>query len=369
VVLGLNDAVDYKSFILNNPERLVIDFKKARFSANVNHLNWQDTPVLKIRQSTTNQKDVRLVLELKHKTKYQIFSLQPNGGYGHRVVIDFGEDPIKNFATTEFTQEKVPLQKAVIEKKHSNDQHHFVLAIDAGHGGEDPGAIGVRGAREKDITLAIARELDEEVTETHNIKPVMIRTGDYYVGLRQRTIKARKNQADLFVSIHADAFKDHNAHGASVFTLSPRGATSEAARWLAESENRSDLVGGVKLGGKDDVLASVLLDLSQTASSEASLRLGRAVLRNISQFSRLHSTSVQQAGFLVLKSPDIPSILVETGFISHPETEQKLKSSPYQREIAQAIIGAVNDYFRNQQHPPENSKLYYASNAPTKKMR
>jgi N-acetylmuramoyl-L-alanine amidase len=229
--------------------------------------------------------------------------------------------------------------------KSRKQQRPFIVAIDAGHGGEDPGAVGPRGAREKNVVMQISRELQLLVNKEPGMKAYLTRDGDYFVPLRTRIDKARMAQADLFISIHADAFKDRRAHGASVFSLSAHGASSEAARWIAEQENRSDLIGGVSLDDKDQMLASILLDLSQTASNAASLTLGDAVLSQIKPIAPLHgSKRVQQAGFLVLKSPDIPSILVETEFISNPAAEQKLTSKSYQRQMASAIMHGIKQY-------------------------
>jgi len=241
------------------------------------------------------------------------------------------------------------------------------VAIDAGHGGEDPGAIGPRGTQEKKIVLSIAQKLAELVEDEPGMEPVMIRTGDYYVGLRQRIAIARERQADLFVSIHADAFHSPQANGASVYTLSQSGASSEAARWLAEQENRSDLIGGVSLDDKDDMLASVLLDLSQTASTQASLTMGSTVLKQLGGITRLHAKRVQNAGFAVLKSPDIPSILVETGFISNPENEKSLRQGTYQEKIARAIFNGIKEYMRssNQYNDLPPIQMASAANAHT----
>lgn len=219
-----------------------------------------------------------------------------------------------------------------------------IIAVDAGHGGKDPGAIGGSGTREKDVTLSIARELARRIDREPGMKAVLIREGDYFLTLRQRIQKARKHQADLFVSVHADAFEDTGSKGSSVYVLSQRGATDEAARWLAARENSADLAGGVKLHDKDEVLAQVLLDLSQTATIDASFLLADRVLGELGRLGPLHKESVQQAGFLVLKSPDIPSILVETAFITNPSEERRLKDPAHQRRIASAIFSGLHAY-------------------------
>jgi N-acetylmuramoyl-L-alanine amidase len=227
----------------------------------------------------------------------------------------------------------------------------IVVAIDAGHGGEDPGAVGANGRREKDITLAIARRLERLVRAEPGMRPVLTRTGDYSVGLRKRTQLARKHKADFFVSIHADAFKDQRARGSSVFILSDRGASSEAARWLAEAENAADLVGGVSLDDKDDVLASVLLDLSQTGTRKASLDGAQSVFDQLGKLGEVHAGEVQQAGFVVLKAPDVPSLLVETAFISNPDEERRLRNPAHQQLVAEAILRGIRAYFHKSPPP------------------
>lgn len=234
-----------------------------------------------------------------------------------------------------------PVEPTKVAKRDKD----IVVAVDAGHGGDDPGAHGQNGTEEKKITLAIARKLAELINQQPGMKAVLVRKGDYYVDLRKRMQIARAAKADLFISIHADAFQNSTVKGASVFTLSNKGATSEAARWLANSENASDLVGGVSLNDKEDVLASVLLDLSQTATQDASVNVARKVLKNFEHIGELHYASVQKAGFLVLKSPDVPSILVETAFISNPSEELKLVNTAHQAKIASAIFNGVRSYF------------------------
>jgi len=283
---------------------------------------------------------LRIVLDLKQGVRPKSFTLTPNQQYGHRLVVD-----LYNKAET---TGKVVAKKTVAEKK--NQLRDLIIAIDAGHGGEDPGAIGRRGTKEKDVVYSIAKKLAALIKKEPGMRPVLIRKGDYYIGLRQRIDKARKFNADLLISIHADGFRDRRARGASVFVLSNRGATSEMARWLAEKENRSDLAGGVSLGDKDGLLAEVLLDLSQTATNEASLELADNMLGELKGISKTHKSSVQQAGFVVLKSPDIPSILIETAFISNPQEEKNLRSKKHQQKLARAMLRGIRDYFGK--HPP-----------------
>ena len=255
--------------------------------------------------------------------------MAPEGRYGHRLVIEL-----------EAGGRPTPVLRV-----DDGMERDLVIAIDAGHGGEDPGAIGRGGTKEKDVVLAVARRLAAEIDAEPGMRAVLVRTGDYFLRHRDRMERARRHRADLFVSIHADAFKNRRARGSSVYVLSQKGATDEAARWLAARENAADLVGGVSLDDKDDMLASVLLDLSQNASIGASLDVGDHVLKRLGHIGRLHKRTVQQAGFLVLKSPDIPSILVETAFISNPEEEQLLRSRTHQARISAAVLSGIREYF------------------------
>jgi N-acetylmuramoyl-L-alanine amidase len=255
-------------------------------------------------------------------------------------------------STTKPGGENRAKKSLISEKLPARD---LVIAIDAGHGGDDTGAIGRNGTYEKDVVLSIARRLYTLVKKTPGMRPVMIRQGDYYIGLRQRIDKARENKADLFISIHADSFHDRRVQGSSVFVLSNRGASSEMARWLAEKENSSDLAGGVRLNDKDQVLAEVLLDLSQNATIEASITVAGNMLGELQRVGKAHKSTVQQAGFVVLKSPDIPSVLVETAFISNPTEERKLRDSRHQEALATAMLRGINRYFAN--HPPPGTRL------------
>lgn len=363
IVLDLSAPVKYHAFTLENPHRIVVDIDDVMMQANTSHISWQKTPVIALRHSPRVKQGVRVVFDTRQAVTIKSFLLPPNEQYGNRLVIDVTSDaaaskPVTQVAaaspanvsstpaTTLSTTSKVPPVAQPVTGKVK--QRKFIVAIDAGHGGEDPGAIGARGTKEKNVVLAIARELSALVNKEPGMRAYLTRDGDYFVPLRTRIDKARAAQADLFISIHADAFKDRRANGASVFILSEHGASSEAARWIAEHENRSDLVGGVSMDDKDQILASVLLDLSQTASNEASLSLGSSVLGQIKTIAPLHgSKRVQQAGFLVLKSPDIPSILVETEFISNPNAERKLVSKQYQQQVARAIMQGIRNYYRS----------------------
>ena len=365
LVFEVTDAVEHTIFGLGKPDRLVIDLKNADLAGKVDALGPDDQRLLKLRHGTQNKTDLRVVLDLKQNVRAKSFLLKPSPPYGHRLVVDlFDRDAAKGpgvapdepkLAKARPPAEKrgraAPSEGAPLEPVGRD----IVVAIDAGHGGEDPGARGANGSREKDITLAIARRLEKLVRAEPGMRPVLTRSGDYYVGLRKRTELARKHKADFFVSIHADAFNDPRARGSSVFVLSDRGASSEAARWLAESENSADLVGGVSLDDKDDVLASVLLDLSQTGTRQASLDAAGSVFGELSKLGEVHAADVQQAGFVVLKSPDIPSMLVETAFISNPDEERKLRNPAHQELIAKGILRGIRGYFHKS--PPPGTRL------------
>lgn len=336
LVFDLTGSVNHSLFTLKSPERVVIDIEDVNLRTALQSGGGRRSLLRDIRNAPRNGDDLRVVLDLNEAVTPKSFLLRPDGNAGYRLVIDL-------FKQRETSAPK-PVIKALPEPE-PGELRDIVIAIDAGHGGKDPGASGYRGTSEKDVALAIARELARLVKKEHGMRPVLIRDGDYYIGLRERIEKAREHKADLFVSIHADAFRDTDASGSSVYALSLRGASSEAAQWLANRENASELIGGVSLDDKDDVVASVLLDLSQTATIQASLDVGSEVLSELGQYNRLHRGHVQQAGFMVLKSPDIPSILVETAFISNPAEERKLTDARYQAKIAGAILGGVKHYF------------------------
>lgn len=351
LVLDTGADVSHSIFSLENPARLVIDIKNANLKANFSQLDLSGSPIRRIRSAPRNGTDLRVVLDLEGDIKPRSFQLEPNQQYGHRLVVDLIQEGGRR-------QNSEPAQPVL--RDDAVGKRDIVVVIDAGHGGEDPGAIGPRGTREKDVVLSMARTLHALVESKPGYTARMTRTGDYYIDLRGRTLLARKHNADLFVSVHADAFRSPQPRGASVFALSQRGATSETARWLARSENRSDLiggVGGVSLDDKNDVLAGVLLDLSMTASINASIGVGDYVLRGLDRVTKLHKPGVEQAAFAVLKSPDIPSILVEAGFISNPGEEQNLRSSAYQRKIAGAVFEGIDSYFQNT--PPPGTLLAY----------
>ncbi|MGE0371779.1 MAG: N-acetylmuramoyl-L-alanine amidase [Gammaproteobacteria bacterium] len=378
VVFDVSAPVEYKVERLFNPDRLVLDFTNAALDKAVEQPVATDAIMKSIRHARRNGGDLRIVLDLKQKTEYKAFLLKPNEEYGHRLVFDLisQEHQAQQAQLDQLVQQArqgAPADKTPVKAPPAQSAapavkaaaapearpRDIVIAIDAGHGGEDPGARGYSGAYEKDIVLAIARRLQAMVDREPGMKAVMTRDGDYYLSLRKRTLKARNSRADLFVSIHADAFRDRSVRGSSLYVLSQNGATNEAARWLAEKENASDLIGGVSLDDKDNLLASVLLDLSQTATLQASFEAGDAVLSNMRPVAHMHKHQVQQAGFVVLKSPDIPSILVETAFISNPQDEKNLRTSAYQEKVAGAIFTGIRDYFSK--HPPAGTQIAAAS--------
>jgi len=349
VVFDVTGPVEHRLFALKNPDRLVIDLPNAGIDSKVSEALARGGVVKNLRSGPRNKKDLRLVLDLKGPVKPKSFVLKPNQQYGHRLVIDlFGSASAGNSAPKKIQATSTPAEL-----------RDLVIAIDAGHGGEDSGARGKRGTHEKDVALAIARRLAKLVEKEPGMRAVLIRDGDYYIGLRQRIEKARKHRADLFISIHADAFRDRSVQGSSVFVISRRGASSEMARWLAARENAADLVGGVSLDDKDDLLAEVLLDLAQAATLEASDEVANKVLAEMKRLGKVHKKRVQHAGFVVLKSPDIPSLLIETAYISNPTEEKKLKSSRHQQKVAVAIMNGVRAYFTA--NPPPGTLLAQSS--------
>jgi N-acetylmuramoyl-L-alanine amidase len=364
LVFDLSGPVQHSVFTLTSPDRLVIDINGATLGAPLN-VNSANTPITAMRSAQRTPTDLRVVIDLKKTVTPKSFTLAPNAQYGNRLVVDLFDSPadaapipVPTNVATVAPVPVTPVEPAVKLPPAPAGKRDIIVVIDAGHGGEDPGASGSRGQREKDVVLAIARELQRQVNGMKGFRAELTRTGDYFIPLRGRTEIARKKGADLFVSIHADAAPSAAAFGASVFALSDRGATSETARWLADSENRSDLIGGagnVSLDDKDRMLAGVLLDLSMTASLTSSLNVGQKVLSNIGRVTPLHKQRVEQAGFMVLKSPDIPSILVETGFISNANEASKLAAANHQQALARSISSGVRQFF--QQNPPPGTYI------------
>lgn len=381
LVFDLTSPTSAKVFTLDNPSRLVIDLDRSRLEASLDHLDLEGSAISAVRSGARDGEGLRVVLDLSRTVEPRHFILPPNEQYGHRLVVDLeypGESAVKDpidpieamIREQEIAAERV-LAEAKAEGRDPVDvspareaaQPHpkrdIIIAVDAGHGGEDAGATGPGGTHEKDVVLQMARRLARQIDGTQGFKAVMIRDSDYYVGLRQRTRIAREQKADFFVSIHADAFDSPRPHGSSVYALSQSGATSETAQWLAASENRADLIGGVdgslSLSDKDEVLRGVLLDLTMTATLNDSLTIGGQVLERMGRVNDLHKPRVEQAGFVVLKSPDIPSLLVETGFISNPGEERRLRSEGYQRRMMSAVFEGVRAHF--QRNPPPASLL------------
>lgn len=332
VVFDVDSQVRHKLDVLSDPHRVVIDLQNTEPFAQFPQPPLRNGHVQVMRHGQHGG-FLRVVLDLKQQALAKSFLLAPNKHYGHRLVVDV------------YDAER---QQAVInEKTPASGFRDIVVAVDAGHGGEDPGAIGPAGTHEKTVVLQIARKLVEAINRERGMRAVLTRTGDYYLPLRKRIELARRHKADLFISIHADAFTNRRVSGSSVYVLSNRGASSEHARWLAERENASDLIGGVSLDDKDSLLASVLLDLSQTASLEASIDVAEEVLAGLKKVGKVHKPGVESAGFAVLKSPDIPSLLVETAFISNPQEEKRLRTSAYQHKLAQALATGVKRYFED----------------------
>ena len=364
LVFDLSGPVQHSVFTLTAPDRLVIDINGASLGAPLS-VNSANTPITAMRSAQRTPTDLRVVIDLKKAVTPKSFTLAPNAQYGNRLVVDLFDDaadaapiPAPTNVAKVAPVPVTPIDPPVKLPPAPAGKREIIVVIDAGHGGEDPGASGSRGQREKDVVLAIARELQRQVNGMKGFRAELTRTGDYFIPLRGRTEIARKKGADLFVSIHADAAPSAAAFGASVFALSDRGATSETARWLADSENRSDLIGGagnVSLDDKDRMLAGVLLDLSMTASLTSSLNVGQKVLSNIGRVTPLHKQRVEQAGFMVLKSPDIPSILVEPGFISNANEASKLAAASHQQALARSISSGVRQFF--QQNPPPGTYI------------
>ncbi len=382
VTLENNGPLKATHFLVKNPERLVVDIEGLELNPTLKELiakiQSSDPYIKQVRVGQNRPNVVRLVFDLKEEIKPQVFTLEPVGNYRYRLVFDlYPVNPpdliaaliAKNASPTTTTPSDQPITaikppansnnqptkaEAPLELKPSQQTQQrqpqqtsrlITIALDPGHGGEDPGAIGKAGSREKDVVLAIAKRLKRKIEEQPNMRVMLTRDGDYFVPLHVRVQKARKVQADLFMSIHADAWVETTARGSSVFVLSEKGASSTAARWLANKENAADLIGGINIKNHDRELASVLLDLSTTAQIKDSLKLGKAVLGEISSINRLHKGSVEQAGFAVLKAPDIPSILIETAFISNPEEEAKLGDEDYQEKMAEAVLNGIQKYF------------------------
>ena len=360
VTLENDSKLKASHFIVKDPHRLVVEIEGVELDTKLKSLVAKIQPndpyIAQVRVGQNRPGVVRMVFDLKEEIQPQVFTLEPVGEYKHRLIFDlFPLNPVDPIA--DFLQKnqpsgdpRPPADNPSTAKPGPNEEkltpltRMVTIALDPGHGGEDPGAVGRGGSYEKNVVLSIARRLKSRLEQQTNVRVMLTRDGDYFVPLNVRVQKARKIQADLFVSIHADAFVEPTARGSSVFALSEKGASSTAARWLANKENAADLIGGVNLRSKNQQLASVLLDLSTTAQINDSMKLAKSVLGEIGNINRLHKAQVEQAGFAVLKAPDIPSILVETAFISNPEEEAKLTDESYQDKMADALMRGIQKY-------------------------
>lgn len=345
-VFDVSGPVDYKLFELSKPDRIVLDMRGSALAEGFS------APAAKgllknLRAGKQGKGDSRVVFDLAEGARPKSFLLPPADKFGYRLVIDF------------FPEKAKPVTIRSVVEAPAGKARNVVIAIDAGHGGDDPGATGASGTHEKEITLAVARQLKKQIDRTPGMTAMLTRDADYFIPLEDRYRKSRAAKADLFISIHADAFTSSDARGSSVWVLSPRGATNEASRWLADRENRADLVGGISLDDKDDTLAAVLLDLSQGATMGASNAVAEQVLGSLRKLGPTHRAYVERANFVVLRSPDVPSILVETAFISNPAEEARLKSPEHREKLASAILDGVNDYLRAS--PPAGSLFAQAS--------
>ena len=337
VVFDLSGGFEHRLFTLADPHRIVIDLTDTRKSQAIEIDNVSTNLMSGLRSASKGDDRLRVVLDLEGKVRPRSFELEPDGKYGHRLVVDLHATNLS------------PTPIKTNQQERNKVKQKFVIALDPGHGGRDPGAIGKKGTREKDIALSVAKKMKTMINRTPGYRAILTREGDRFVTLRNRVKKAREAEADIFISLHADSFHKPNVKGASVYALSLRGASSEAARWIAKKENASDLIGGISLDDKDDLIASVLLDLSQTATIQDSLELGSDVLSHIGKVSKLNNRKVQQAGFAVLKAPDMPSILIETAFLSNPSEEKKLRNPKHQHKLAKAVFSGIRNHLRNRQ--------------------
>ncbi len=376
ITLEGSTKLRYSHMLVQDPDRLVIDLEGVQLNSVLQSLPskvMESDPYIRLIRAGQNRPGVvRVVVELKAAINPQMFALTPVGNYGHRLVLDLHpteeHDPLlalimkdspldaavgDSGQASSANVRSVPTERNTTARAEPNVNRLFTVVLDPGHGGEDPGAVGAAGSYEKNVTLSIARRLKRKIDAEPNMRAVLTRDGDYFVPLGQRVIRARRVRADLFVSIHADAFVKPEANGSSVYVLSERGASSTAARWLAQKENDADLIGGINLAHQDGHIARTLLDLSQTATINDSLKLGRAMLGEIGGINRLHKSDVEQAGFAVLKAPDIPSVLVETAFISNPSEERRLNDEAYQDKMATALMRGIKRYFET--NPPTRS--------------
>ncbi|RON38830.1 N-acetylmuramoyl-L-alanine amidase [Pseudomonas frederiksbergensis] len=347
LVFDLSGPVQFKTFTLSSPERLIIDLSGANLSGDFSQLALNNTVIRSIRSGHYGQGDTRIVLDLSEPVQLNSFQLPPQDGQGHRLVLDMKTAAPLQIATA-------PIREPIIDKAHP--KRDIIVVVDPGHGGKDPGAVGAKGEREKDVVLSIAQLLAKRLKREKGYDVKLVRNDDFFVPLRKRVEIARKHNADMFISVHADAAPRLTASGASVYCLSEGGATSATARFMAQRENGADLLGAtslLNLKDKDPMLAGVILDMSMNATIAASLQLGSTVLGSLAGITTLHQKRVEQAGFAVLKSPDVPSILVETGFISNARDSQRLVTARHQQAVADGLFEGLQRYF--QKNPPLNS--------------
>ena len=336
VVFDLSGEFEHRLFTLADPHRVVVDLHDTRESTAMEVSRKSTTLMSGIRSASKDNGRLRVVLDMQGKVRPRSFALKPDGKAGYRLVVDLHATNLS------------PTPIKTNQQERNKRKQQFVIALDPGHGGRDPGAIGRKGTREKDVALSVAKKMKSLINRTSGYRAILTREGDRFVSLRNRVRKAREAEADIFVSLHADSFHSPNVKGASVYALSLSGASSEA-RWIAQKENASDLIGGISLDDKDDLIASVLLDLSQTATIQDSLELGSDVLQHIGKVSKLNNRQVQQAGFAVLKAPDMPSILIETAFLSNPTEEKKLRNPKHQHKLAKAVFSGIQNHLKNRQ--------------------
>lgn len=351
ITIESSSKINNDQMMLQNPERIVIDLKGISVNKALKNLSTKlkanDPNILKIRVGQFTPKVARIVIDLKKSARVKIFSLPPVKPYQDRLVIDVYPSSTDSIGNLLNKIDKKKVEKKTLVKKEKRKKKQVIVAIDAGHGGEDPGAIGKGGTQEKKIVLQIAKRLSGIINADPKMKAYLVRDSDYFIPLRKRVSKARKVKADIFISIHADAFRKRNVSGSSVFALSEKGATSAFAKFIANKENEADLIGGVSIDDKDPLLAKTLLDLSQSATINDSLKLANFVLKEIKKVNNLHKKWPEQAGFAVLKAPDIPSILVEAAFLSNPQEEKQLKTAKFQKKLAKAIYRGTKKYIES----------------------
>jgi N-acetylmuramoyl-L-alanine amidase len=353
ITIESSAKINNDQMMLKNPERIVIDLKGISVNKALKDLSSKlkqnDPNILNIRVGQFTPKVSRIVIDLKKSARVKIFSLPPVAPYKDRLVIDVypaSNDKLSNLLN-KIEKKQIEQKKTPVIKEKPKKKKQVVVAIDAGHGGEDPGAIGKYGTKEKKIVLQIAKKLSKLINADPKMKAYLVRDSDYFIPLKKRVSKARKVKADIFISIHADAFRKRNVSGSSVFALSEKGATSAFAKFIANKENEADLIGGVSIDDKDPLLAKTLLDLSQSATINDSLKLANFVLKEIKKVNNLHKKYPEQAGFAVLKAPDIPSILIEAAFLSNPQEEKQLKTAKFQNKLAKAIYLGTKEYIKS----------------------